>query len=46
MAKIQQSALVRAIDQFNDMDIIAKEKVADEIYRKQPDLLASVIVFK
>jgi len=44
MAKIQQSALAEAINQFNDMDIIAKEKVADEIYKKQPNLLASVIV--
>jgi hypothetical protein len=44
MAKIQQSALVKAIDQFNDMDITAKEKIADEIYREQPNLLASVIV--
>lgn len=44
MAKIQQSALAEAINQFNDMDIIAKEKVVDQIYKKQPNLLASVIV--
>lgn len=44
MAKIQQSALVKAINQLNDMDIVAKEKVADEIYKEQPNLLASVVV--
>lgn len=32
MAKIQQSALAEAVNQFNDMDIIAKEKVVDQIY--------------
>ena len=44
MAKIKESALIKAIKQSNEMDLIASEKVIDEIHQEQPNLLASVLV--
>lgn len=44
MEKIKQSALIKAIKQVNEMNLIASEKVLDEIYQEQPTLLASVLV--
>ncbi len=44
MAKIKKSALVQAIRKSNEMDLAESEKVIDEIYLEQPNLLASVLV--
>ncbi|MFT4871609.1 MAG: hypothetical protein ACI9F1_002393 [Colwellia sp.] len=44
MAKIKESALIKAIKQSNQMDFTELEKVVDEIYLEQPNLLASVLV--
>jgi hypothetical protein len=42
--KIKESALIQAIKRSNQMDLIESEKVVDEIYLEQPNLLASVLV--
>lgn len=44
MAKIKESALIKAIKQSNQMDLTESEKVMDEIYLEQPNLLAAVLV--
>ncbi len=44
MAKINESSLVRAIKESSEMDLVESEKVVDEIYIEQPNLLASVLV--
>lgn len=44
MQKIKESALIKAIKQSNGMNLIASEKVMDEIFQEQPSLLASVLV--
>jgi len=44
MAKIKESSLVQAIKKSSEMDLAESEKVVDEIYLEQPNLLASVLV--
>jgi hypothetical protein len=44
MVKIKKSALIEAIKRSNQMDLTESEKVVDEIYIEQPNLLASVLV--
>jgi hypothetical protein len=44
MVKIKESALIEAIKRSNQMDLTESEKVVDEIYIEQPNLLASVLV--
>lgn len=44
VAKIKEPALVQAIKKSNQMSLIESEKVVDEIYLEQPNLLASVLV--
>ncbi len=44
MAKINESSLVQAIKKSSEMDLVESEKVVDEIYIEQPNLLASVLV--
>jgi hypothetical protein len=44
MTKITESSLVYAILQIDNMDQNAKEAICDEIFREQPNLLASVLV--
>ena len=44
MAKIKESSLVQAIKKSSEMDLTESEKLMDEIYLEQPNLLASVLV--
>jgi hypothetical protein len=44
MSKINESSLVQAIKKSSGMDLVESEKVVDEIYLEQPNLLASVLV--
>jgi hypothetical protein len=46
MSRISSRALGRAIDTVQAMDLRQREELADEIFRVQPNLLASVIVQK
>jgi len=46
MQKIKKSALIKAINKSDKMDLIEAEKVMDEIYLEQPNLLESVLVQK
>ncbi|EKY8363980.1 hypothetical protein RDV39_004784 [Salmonella enterica] len=44
MSRITTQILAKAITGVQKMDLKEKEQLADEIYRTQPDMLASVIV--
>ena len=44
MTKIKELALVKAIKQSKEMDLVSAEKVMDEINIEQPNLLGSVLV--
>lgn len=43
MSRISCQTLVKAISTVQTMDLKAKEQLADEIHRTQPNMLASVI---
>ena len=42
--KIKEKSLANAIAQFEKMTLKEKEKVVDEIYEQQPNMLASILV--
>lgn len=44
MSRISCQTLVKAISTVQALDLTTKEQFADEIYRTQPNMLASVIV--
>ncbi len=44
MVKILEAHLVQVIDKVNKLDLKEKELICDEIYKEQPNLLASVLV--
>ena len=44
MAKITDAALKAVIQQLAHMDLKSKESVCDDLFREQPNLLASVLV--
>lgn len=44
MSRITEATLASAIQQVADMDLGARERVCDEIFVEQPNLLASVLV--
>ncbi len=46
MAKILEAHLVQVIDKVKELDLKQKELICDEIYKEQPNLLASVLVQK
>lgn len=46
MARITQKALVESIHRIAAMDIPTKLKLVDEMFREQPNMLASVLVQK
>jgi len=46
MSRISQDALVNAIRALQTMDMRRKALLADEIFREQPNLLASVLVLR
>ena len=44
MIKIKETALTKPISQSTQMDLLSAEKIVDEIYLEQPNLLSSVLV--